>query len=404
MVGTAIEWYDFFVYGTSAVLVLGPLFFPTDDRLTSTLLAFSTFGIGFFVRPLGAAVIAHFGDRHGRKPALIFSMMLMGAATVAVGLLPTYAQIGAWAPLALVLLRCAQGFAVGGEWGGAVLLAVEHAPADRRAWYGSFPQYGTPLGLAGSALAILGARAVSQDAFLTWGWRLPFLLSAVLVLIGLWIRARVDDGEEFTAVKASGATSRYPLGELARRHSGPVTVGIATTLVCHAAYIVTAFLPAYATTTLGVSSSWALVSLVTGSAVSIVVLTVVARRADRVDRRRYAAAGSALSGLLVFPAFLLTVALGGWGLLIGTALALGCFAIQYAVLPSLLADQFPVRLRYTGVSSCFQLSAVLGGAILPLLASWLVAKAGGAYWPAAALMAAAGVASLVGATKCRRVV
>jgi MFS family permease len=191
MIGTAIEWYDFFVYGTSAVLVLGPLFFPTTNAVTGTLLAFSTFGIGFLVRPVGAVVLSHVGDRYGRKRALVISLLLMGVATTAVGLLPTHAQVGIWAPVMLVLLRCAQGFAVGGEWGGAVLMAVEHAPPHRRAWFGSFPQWGTPLGLAASSLAILGARAVSGDAFLTWGWRLPFLFSAVLVLVGLWVRTRL---------------------------------------------------------------------------------------------------------------------------------------------------------------------------------------------------------------------
>src|SRR3712207_751504 len=204
MIGTAIEWYDFFVYGTSAVLVLGPLFFPTDDPLTGTLLAFSTFGIGFLVRPLGAVVLGHYGDRYGRKQALVASLLVMGVATVAVGLLPTYDDIGLAAPVMLVLLRCAQGFAVGGEWGGAVLLSVEHAPPERRAWYGSFPQYGTPVGLAGSSLAILAARAVSGDAFLTWGWRLPFLFSAVLVVVGLWVRSRVADAEEYATARRRG--------------------------------------------------------------------------------------------------------------------------------------------------------------------------------------------------------
>ncbi|MDX6326756.1 MAG: hypothetical protein QOK15_3110, partial [Nocardioidaceae bacterium] len=177
MIGTAIEWYDFFVYGTSTVLVLGPLFFPSGNHLVSSLLAFSAFGIGFLVRPVGALVLSHWGDRYGRKNTLVVALLLMGGATFAVGILPTYGEIGIWAPALLVLLRCVQGFAVGGEWGGAVLLAVEHAPAQRRAWYGSFPQYGLPFGLATSSLAILGASELSGDQFLAWGWRLPFLFS-----------------------------------------------------------------------------------------------------------------------------------------------------------------------------------------------------------------------------------
>ena len=401
MIGTAIEWYDFFVYGTSAVLVLGPLFFATDDPLTGTLLAFSTFGVGFVVRPFGAVVLGHVGDRYGRKRALVFSLLLMGGATLAVGLLPTYAQVGVAAPLMLVALRCAQGFAVGGEWGGAVLLAVEHAPAQRRAWYGSFPQFGTPIGLAGSSLAILLAHAISGDGFLTWGWRLPFLFSAVLVVVGLWVRARVFEAEEFARVQRSGSTVRYPIAVVTRHQWRIVTVGVATTFVSHAGYIVIAFLPAYATTTLGLSSNWALAALMVSSATSAVVLAVVGRRADRVDRRRYALIGAVLSALWVFPAFALTVAFGGPGLIVGTVGALAALALPFAVLPSLLADQFPVQLRYTGVSACFQISAVLGGGLLPIVASWLVGRSGGDYWPAAGLMAAAGAVTAIGATRCR---
>jgi MFS transporter, MHS family, shikimate and dehydroshikimate transport protein len=403
MMGTAIEWYDFFVYGTSAVLVLGPLFFPTADPLTGSLLAFSSFGIGFLIRPLGAVVLAHFGDRFGRKPALVFSMLLMGGATLAVGLLPTYDRIGMWAPLFLVLLRCAQGFAVGGEWGGAVLLAVEHAPPQRRAWYGSFPQYGTPLGLAGSSLAILLAHKVSGDAFLIWGWRLPFLFSGVLIVVGLWIRFRITEAEEFLQVRRTGATLRYPVAELARSHRRELVVGVAVTLVCHAGYIVITFLPAYAAMTLGVSSSWSLVGLVVASGVSMVVLAVVGRRADRVDRRRYAAAGALLAGVWAFPAFAISAAFGGPGVMVAMTVTLAVLAAPFAVVPSLLADQFPVQLRYTGVSASFQLSAVLGGALVPIAASWLVGLTGSQYWPAAAMVVAAGVVTTVGAARCRGV-
>jgi MFS family permease len=403
MIGTAIEWYDFFVYGTSAVLVLGPLFFPTTNALTGTLLAFSTFGIGFLVRPVGAVVLSHVGDRYGRKRALVFSLLLMGVATTAVGLLPTQAQIGVWAPVLLVLLRCAQGFAVGGEWGGAVLMAVEHAPPQRRAWYGSFPQWGTPLGLAASSLAILGARAVSGDGFLVWGWRLPFLFSAVLVLVGLWIRSRVTEAEDFANVQREGATLRYPVAELVRRHRRPWVIGVATTLVCHAAYLITAFLPAYATGSLGVSSDWSLTALVVASAVAMVVLVVVGLRADRIDRRRYAGAGALFAGLWMFPAFALTEALGGPGLVVGMTVGFAAVTIQSTLLPSLLAEQFPVHVRYTGVSACFHLSALLAGGLLPILATWLVGLSAGAYWPAAALMLAAGLTTVLGAVRCRPV-
>jgi MFS family permease len=303
--------------------------------------------------------------------------------------------------LLLVLLRCAQGFAVGGEWGGAVLLAIEHAPPQRRAWYGSFPQYGTPLGLAASSLAILTAQRVSGEAFLEWGWRLPFLFSAVLVIVGLWFRLRVTEAEEFLQAQRTRSTVRYPLLLVVRRYWRTVLVGVAVTLVCHAAYILTTFLPAYATTRLEVSSAWSLVGLISASALAVVVLAVVARRADRADRRRYAAAGGFLAALWAFPAFALTSMFGGPGLILGMAGGLGGLMLQFAVLPSLLAAQFPVEVRYTGVSVCFAFSAVLGGGLLPILASWLVDGSSGAYWPAASLMVAAGAITILGAHRSR---
>jgi MFS family permease len=282
-----------------------------------------------------------------------------------------------------------------------VLLAIEHAPPQRRAWYGSFPQYGTPLGLAASSLAILTAQRVSGDAFLEWGWRLPFLFSAVLVLVGLWFRLRVTEAEEFLQAQRTRSTVRYPLLAVVRRYRRRVGVGVAVTLVCHAAYVLTTFLPAYATTRLEVSSTWSLVGLISASALGVVVLAVVARRADQVDRRRYAAAGALLAALWAFPAFALTSRFGGPGLILGMAGGLAGLMLQFAVLPSLLAEQFPVEVRYTGVSVCFAFSAVLGGGLLPILASWLVDGSGGAYWPAAALMVAAGAVTVLGATRSR---
>ncbi len=249
-------------------------------------------------------------------------------------------------------------------------------------------------------MAILLAHAISGDAFLSWGWRLPFLFSVVLVLVGLWVRTRVFEPEEFTRIQRAGVIVRYPIAVLTRRHWRIVTAGVATAFVCHAGYIVIAFLPAYATSTLRVSSSWALVALIVSSATSAVVLAVVGSRADRADRRRYACLGAVLSALWAFPAFALTVAFGGPGLVVGASGALAALALPFAVLPSLLADQFPTQLRYTGVSACFHISAVLGGALLPIVASALVGRSGGDYWPAAALMVAAGAVTAIGATRC----
>jgi MFS family permease len=401
LIGTAIEWYDFFVYGTSSVLILGPLFFPARSPLTASLLAFSSFGIGFLVRPVGAVVLSHFGDRHGRKQVLVVSLLLMGGATLTVGLLPTHSQIGFWAPLLLVLLRCVQGFAVGGEWGGAVLLAIEHAPARRRAWYGSFPQYGFPLGLAASSLAILGASKLTGDQFLSWGWRLPFLLSSVLLVVGLWIRVRMSDAEEFLRTRRNRSILPYPAAELMRSYRRPWAIGVALTFVGHASYIFIAFLPAYATAALDLDSSWSLVALVVTSAAAATVLLVVGRRADRVDRRRYAVFGALFAGAWAFPAFALAGALRGPGLIVGMAAGSAAVAVLSAVLPVMLADQFPVEVRYTGVAMSHDTSAVLAGALLPILVTWLVGRSGGAYWPAAVMMLSAGMVSVIGATLYR---
>jgi MFS family permease len=234
-----------------------------------------------------------------------------------------------------------------------------------------------------------------------WGWRLPFLFSAALVLVGLWVRSRLADAEEFAGVQRQGSTLRYPVAELVRRYRRPWLIGVATTVVCHAAYLITAFLPAYATGTLGVSSQWSLVGLVVASAVAMLVLVAVGLRADRIDRRRYAGAGALFAGVWMFAAFALAESLGGPGLVIGMTVGFAAVTVQSTLLPSLLAEQFPVHVRYTGVSACFHLSALLAGALLPLLASWLVGLSGDASWPASVLMLAAGLVSLLGAARCR---
>ncbi len=400
MVGSAIEWYDFYVYGTSVVLVLGPLFFPAADGLTSTLLAFSTFAVGFLVRPVGAVVIAHIGDRVGRTRALVLSLVLMGVATVGVGLLPTYAQVGVIAPLLLVLLRLVQGFAVGGEWGGAALLAIEHAPAGRSALYGSMPQYGTPIGLLGSSAAIMAVSLLPRDAFLAWGWRLPFLVSAVLVMVGLWIRLRVTEADGFLEMRRAGAVVRRPLFQVLRRHRRAVAVGTAVTLVCHAAYLVSTFLPSYASTSLGRTDGDALAALIAASLIGIVVLAATGIMVRDRDPRPVAAVGALLMAAWIFPAFALAAS-GRGGLVLGVTVGLSVLMLQYAVLPAILAEQFPIEVRYTGISLCFQLSAVLGGGLLPLAASALVGKVDH-FAPAAILMVVAGLVSAAGAFLCGR--
>jgi MFS family permease len=262
--------------------------------------------------------------------------------------------------------------------------------------YGAFPQLGTPIGLLGSSLAILLTQLMPTSAFMAWGWRVPFLCSAVLVVIGLWMRLRVHEAEEFLTVSKLGAIARRPLIEVLRRHRPAVLIGTATAFVSHAAYIITAFLPNYATTVLDVSPGSALTALIIGSALACPVAIIVGQLAEKRDRRPFSVAGALLSAVWVFPAFLLVESFGGTGLMVGVTVSLAVLMVQYAVLSSLLADQFPTPVRYTGMSISFQISAVLGGGLLPILASWLVKLTDGEWWPAAAMMTAAGLVTVAG--------
>ena len=249
LVGTAIEWYDFFIYGSAAALIFGPQFFPTDDPLSGTLAAFASFAVGFLARPLGGLLMGHFGDRVGRKSMLLFSMLLMGAATVAIGLLPNYATIGIWAPILLVALRLLQGIGVGGEWGGAVLMAVEYSPTKRRAFYGSFPQMGLPIGIIGANVVfVIVTNILAPEVFEAWGWRVPFLFSAVLILIALWMRLRIEDSPAFKAVKRDNREVKAPILDLFRNHTGTVLLaGIVSIAAPAIGYLYSVYMLSYGT-------------------------------------------------------------------------------------------------------------------------------------------------------------
>lgn len=402
MIGTTIEWYDFFVYGTSVVLVLGPLFFPNENPLTASLLAFSTLGVGFLARPLGGIVFAHFGDRVGRKGAMIVSLIMMGLATVAVGLLPTFDQIGVWAPVLLVLLRFVQGLAVGGEWGGAVLISVEHAPIEKRALYGTAPQFGSPLGLLASSAIIALLQLMPADQFNAWGWRVPFLLSFVLLIVGLYMRRRLEESVVFESAK--GSEKRLPLAVVWRDHRRALLTGAGICLIAHAYFIIVSFLPAYARTEFGVSVAAATWSLVIASVVALVSLAVVAPRLDGLNRRKVAMFGGLMGAIVVVPTFVAASVFGSIGLLIAVPLAYLFVQGQYAALPSLLTELFPPEVRYTGVSLCYQISAIIGGGLMPIAASYLVSRTGGSWLPAAALMIVAGLVTALAAAKAPAVV
>lgn len=390
LVGTMVEWYDFYVYGVAAALVLGRLFFPQLDSTAQTLSAFATFAVGFLARPIGGVIFGHLGDRIGRKYVLVLTLLLMGGSTFAVGVLPTYAQIGIAAPILLVLLRFVQGLAVGGEWGGAVLLGVERAPANRKALYGSFAQVGSPLGLLLSSAVFAGVEAMPAGALHGWGWRIPFLLSAVLIVIGQLIRSRV---EESPVLAERDRSARLPLGAVLSEHWVAVLLGTGAMIVTLTGfYISTTFLTSYGTKHLGYGSGELLAGTMLIAVVQIVALPVAAILADRRGRLPVVTVGTLASAAMAVPMFLLAATRVVGLLWLGMILFNIGRSLVYGPLPALVSAMFPARVRFTGISLCYQLAGILGGGIAPVVAVALVSTGGG-YLPVAAYLAATGLLS-----------
>ncbi|MFF8386559.1 MFS transporter [Streptomyces kanasensis] len=393
LVGTTIEWYDFFLYGSAAALVFNRLFFPGSDPLVGTLLSFLTYAVGFAARPLGALVFGHYGDRLGRKRLLVLSLLLMGGATFAIGLLPTHATIGSAAPVLLTVLRLVQGFALGGEWGGAVLLVSEHGDAERRGFWASWPQTGAPAGqlLATGVLAALTA-LLSDAAFTSWGWRVPFLLSGVLVLVGLWIRLSVDESPVFKAALeraearraeaartgARAVAERTPLVDVVRYHWREVLVAMGARMAENISYyVITAFILVYATTHAGLSRQSALNAVLLASAVHFVVIPLWGALSDRVGRRPVYLVGAVGMGAWMFPFFAL-IDRGGFGsLLLAVTVGLVLHGAMYAPQAAFFAEMFATRMRYSGASIGAQFASVAAGAPAPLIATALLAEYGG---------------------------
>ncbi|GGZ43460.1 MFS transporter [Streptomyces bluensis] len=403
LIGTTIEWYDFFLYGSAAALVFNKLFFPDSDPLVGTLLSFLTYAVGFAARPLGALVFGHYGDRLGRKKLLVLSLLLMGGATFAIGLLPTHATIGTAAPVLLTVLRLVQGFALGGEWGGAVLLVSEHGDARRRGFWASWPQTGAPAGqlLATGVLSLLTA-LLSDAAFTSWGWRVPFLLSGVLVIVGLWIRLSVDESPVFQqalaqaeARKADAATEKLPLVAVLRHHWRDVLVAMGARMAENISYyVITAFILVYATTSAGVSKQTALNAVLIASAVHFAVIPLWGALSDRVGRRPVYLLGAAGVGLWMFPFFSL-IDTGGFGnLLIAVTVGLVLHGAMYAPQAAFFSEMFATRMRYSGASIGAQFASVAAGAPAPLIATALLADYGSST-PIALYVIAAAVLTLV---------
>lgn len=401
MSGQTIEYYDFYVYGTAAAFVLGPLFFPNFDPLVSTLIAFATFGVGFVARPLGAIVFGHYGDRVGRKKTLVVTLMLMGVATCLIGALPVYDQIGIAAPIALVALRFVQGFCVGGEWGGAALLSIEHAPRGKAAFYGSFPQLGSPLGLLLSTVMLMLVALMPDEQFLSWGWRIPFLFSAVLLVIGLLIRSRIPESPQFEQAKSNAAPVKIPLVEVLRRCPKSLVIGMAAAFLTTGGYfLINTFTITYVTQELGLSQQVGLVAQVINAILQGALLLIVGVWSIKRAPKLLAAGAAFLVAAWAFPLYGLMqtgVPVVIWfGLGVATLFQTGL----WAVLPALLSAQFPVELRYTGISLSFQGSAMIGG-FTPFLATLLLSVTGNNTWAIAGLLAVVALVSAAGCLACK---
>ena len=375
-IGTTIEWYDFFLYGTVTGLVFAPLFFPHSDPLVGTLQAFGVYAVGFASRPIGAAIFGHYGDRVGRKAALIATLVLMGAATFLVALVPTYQRIGIWGGVLLTLLRFLQGIGVGGEWGGSVLLSMEWARSNRhRGFIASWPQFGVPAGLFLSNLAVLACSAWSGDHFLTWGWRIPFLFSIVLIGVGLYVRTGILETPVFASLATAGRLEQAPVSEVLRRHRRE----IALTALCRMAEqgpftLFSAFVYVYGTDTLHVPRNFLLAAVLTASAASFVFIPLFGHLSDLLGRKRVYLAGAVLTGIYGFVYFRLLDTREPAIVFAAIALSLIPHDMLYGPQAALIAESFPARLRYSGASLGYQLSSVIAGGPAPLIAAWLLGR------------------------------
>ncbi|QIM22733.1 MHS family MFS transporter [Phycicoccus sp. HDW14] len=373
VVGTAVEWYDFFLYGSAAALVFGTLFFPDSDPLTATLLAFGTYALGFVARPLGGVVFGHYGDKVGRKKMLFVSLLMMGGATVAIGLLPTYATIGVAAPILLLVLRLLQGFAVGGEWGGAVLMVAEHGKDEHRGFWSSWPQAGVPFGnLLATGVLWLLALFQSDEAFNAWGWRIPFLLSAVMVLIGLWVRFSLEDSPVFAETKAElEATdkSHLPILEVVKRYPKEVLLAMGMRMAENISYyIFTIVVITYVTTYLDAKKGVVLGALLAGAAMQSVLIPLVGALSDRVGRRPLYLVGAVGVGVWGFLYFPLVDSLSGPKIMLATLVGLFFHALMYSPQAAFFSELFGTSVRYTGASVGYQLASIFAGALAPIIA------------------------------------
>jgi MFS transporter, MHS family, shikimate and dehydroshikimate transport protein len=382
VLGTVIEWYDFLIYGTAAALVFNKLFFPTLDPLAGTLAAFGSIAVGFIARPLGGAVFGHFGDKLGRKTMLTITMLVMGVGTFLIGCLPTYSQIGIWAPAFLVILRLLQGIGVGGEWGGAVLMVIEHAPQDKRGLYGSLVQVGFPAGVAGSTATFLLLALLPEADFLSWGWRIPFLFSAVLVGVGLFVRLKLAETPVFAQMKARGTVARLPLAELFSNHrqSLLISIGLKVSEVAWV-YVMTVFAIVYATGQLGLPKTLILNAILAAALLELVTIPLFGWMSDRIGRRTMYIGGAILSAICAFAIFALLDTKNPIVIVTSMAIVVSLtHAVMFAPQAAFLPELFGTSTRYSGASLGCQVAAAISGGLAPIIATSLLGVSG-QTWP-----------------------
>lgn len=397
LIGSSIEWFDYFLYSTMAALVFNQVFFPTVEPVVGLMLSYATLALAFFVRPFGGLIFSHIGDKFGRKNTLVWTLSLMGGSTVLIGLLPTYDQIGIWAPICLIILRLMQGLGIGGEWGGALLLAFEYAPKNKRGLFGSVPQTGVTIGLLLATLTVTLVSLLPAESFVSWGWRIPFVMSAGLVFLGLWIRKGISETPSFQKVKSKGVVARMPLVETLRTQWREVLTAVGAKMVETAPfYIFSVFVVSYATGNLKFEKFTVLNTITIAMVLTTLTIPLMGALSDKIGRRKLYLIGAVGMALFAFPYFMLLDKGTDTALLIATVVGLAIvWAPITAVLGTFFSEIFAPRVRYTGVTLGYQIGAALAGGTAPLIATWLLNEFNNSWVPIAGYIVFTAIISII---------